>query len=80
MCLDMHVEKTSPNSKGYCSVAKWLSDKDEQYKKEFDELIANDSASTAALHRFFCDNSDFPIGLTSFKTHRNGWCSCGIKR
>jgi hypothetical protein len=76
----MGVEKrVAPNSKGYCSMANWLSKKDEQFKEEFEELLANDSASTASLYRFLADNADMFPGLTSFKSHRNKWCSCGSK-
>lgn len=70
------METTRPNARGYCSVANWLLDKDEDYKKEFGELLKDQYLSTATLHRFFTSNSiNFP-GLTSFKTHRNKWCSC----
>jgi len=73
------VERTHPNAKGFCSVANWLTTKDDQFKEEFEELLSNDGVSTASLHRFFSDNTDTFPGLTSFKSHRNKWCSCGSK-
>lgn len=79
MCLDRFVERTPPNAKGYCSIANWLSTKEEVFKEEFEELLINDGASTAGLHRFFSSTSDTFPGLTSFKSHRNNWCSCGSK-
>lgn len=80
MWLTMGVEeRIPPNSKGYCSVANFLSQKDEQWVAEFEETLAIDSASSASLHRFFCNNQAFFPGLTAFKTHRNKWCSCGNK-
>jgi hypothetical protein len=60
-------------------VAKFLSTKDDAFRQEFEELLANDSASTASLHRFLSSNNDMFPGLTSFKSHRNKWCSCGSK-
>jgi hypothetical protein len=73
------VERTPPNAKGYCSIANYLSSKDEVFVQEFEELLANDFASTASLYRFFSTNADMFPGLTSFKSHRNKWCSCGSK-
>jgi hypothetical protein len=73
------VERTPPNAKGYCSIANYLTGKDETFVKEFEEILANDSVSTASLHRFFFTNTDMFPGLTSFKSHRNKWCSCGSK-
>jgi len=76
----MGMEKTPPNARGYCSVAKFLSTKDEAFLQDFNELLLNDNASTAILHRFLSANADMFPGLTSFKHHRNKWCSCGSKR
>jgi hypothetical protein len=75
----MAMEKTPPNARGYCSVANFLTSKDEEFRKEFEELLANDSASTASLHRFLWSNDNTFPKLTTFKSHRNKWCSCGSK-
>jgi hypothetical protein len=68
------------NARGYCSVASWLSEKDELFCQEFNSLLANDSASTASLHRFLLGKDENFPKLTAFKSHRNNWCSCGSKR
>lgn len=64
------------NSKGFCSMGQWLSSKDEQLRAEVVDLLS-ESASTAALHRFLIAKfDDLDVGLTTFKSHRNKWCSC----
>jgi hypothetical protein len=73
------VERTPPNARNYCSVANWLSDKDDELRKDFDLLLANDSASTASLHRFLYGKDEKFPKITAFKSHRNKWCSCGSK-
>lgn len=64
------------NSKGFCTMGAWLSNKDEQLRNDVIELMST-PASTAALHRFLISKfDDLDVGLTTFKTHRNKWCSC----
>ena len=72
----MRVEK-AVNSKRQCLFSRWLSNKDEQFIAEIADLLSDTSASTASLHRFLnAKFEDFEVGLTSFKFHRNKWCSC----
>lgn len=64
------------NSKGFCSMGQWLASKDEQLKQDLQELFLS-PASTASLHRFLISKfDDLDVGLTTFKSHRNKWCSC----
>lgn len=70
------AERVAPNSKGNCSMGQWLAGKDEQLQQDILELLLS-SASTASLHRFLIAKfDDLDVGLTTFKSHRNKWCSC----
>lgn len=62
--------------KPFCSYAKWVAEKDEKTKAEFDAFLKNTTASTASIHRFLQQEYDAPFGLTAFKFHRNKWCVC----
>lgn len=79
MWLYRHVENAQPNSRDYCSVAKYVSEKGDVFKAEFEEILANEIVSTASLHRFFYSTDNTFPKLTAFKTHRNKWCSCVTK-
>ena len=69
-------ERVAPNSKGNCSMGQWLASKEEQLRNDVLELLGT-PASTAALHRFLIAKfNDLDVGLTTFKSHRNKWCSC----
>jgi hypothetical protein len=57
-------------------MGQWLASKEEQLRNDVLELL-NTPASTAALHRFLIAKfDDLDVGLTTFKSHRNKWCSC----
>ena len=68
--------KAGQYSKGKCAVREWLVKQDEKMIEEFNEVLATD-ASTMSLFRFLNINiPDITFGLTSFRIHRNHWCSC----
>jgi hypothetical protein len=70
------VSQKGEYSKGRCAVREWLVTQDEQMIQEFIEVLAEDT-STNALYRFLIANvPSINFGLTSFRTHRNHWCSC----
>lgn len=57
-------------------MGQWLESKDDELKQDIADLLVS-SASTASLHRFLISKfDDLDVGLTTFKTHRNKWCSC----
>ena len=63
-------------SKGRCGVNEWLKLQDDTLILEFRELLATD-ASTMELHRFLRSKfNDLTFSLTTFRTHRNHWCTC----
>jgi len=65
-----------PASKGRCSVGEWLKEQDDQLVAEFKELLET-KTSTLELHRFLVLKfPDLPFRTTTFRSHRNHWCSC----
>jgi hypothetical protein len=68
--------KAGQYSKGRCAVREWLVTQDEKMIEEFKEILGTE-VSTMALHRFLIAHiSSVNFGLTSFRIHRNHWCSC----
>jgi len=63
-------------SKGRCGVNEWLKLQDDKLILEFKEIL-NTDASTMELHRFLQSKFDnLTFSLTTFRTHRNRWCTC----
>jgi lipopolysaccharide biosynthesis regulator YciM len=63
-------------SKGRCGVNEWLKLQDDKLILEFKEIL-NTDASTMELHRFLQSKfDDLTFSLTTFRTHRNRWCTC----
>lgn len=63
-------------SRGRCKVNEWLKTQDEVFYAEFKEIL-DTSTSTMQLYRFLQSKfSDLPFKLTTFRFHRNQWCSC----
>jgi hypothetical protein len=63
-------------SRGKCAVREWLVTQDEKTISEFAEILLED-ISTLALYRFLKTSiSTTNYGVTSFRSHRNHWCSC----
>lgn len=63
-------------SKGKCAVREWLVTQDEEMIKEFNDVLETNT-STMTLHRFLLNTiPNITFGLTSFRVHRNHWCSC----
>jgi hypothetical protein len=73
--------KTSPSiagasSRGRCAVGAWLKQQDPEFIIDFKDILDVDE-STMALYRFLADKfDDLPFKLTTFRLHRNRWCSC----
>jgi hypothetical protein len=68
--------KTGTYSKGRCGINEWLKTQTDEFILDFRDLITSPS-STMELHRFLqAKFSDLPFSLTTFRTHRNKWCSC----
>jgi len=65
------------NKRGTCFVGWWLKSKDDKFVQEFLELLADEKVSTLRLYEFI-DQSypDVEFGLTTFRMHRLGRCSC----
>jgi hypothetical protein len=62
--------------KGRCGVNEWLKTKDDALVADFKELL-DDETSTMEMHRFLRDKfPDLSFSLTTFRSHRNHWCSC----
>lgn len=63
-------------SRGRCSVNEWLKTQDEIFNAEFENLLKT-RTSTMQIYRFLQFKfSDLPFKLTTFRFHRNQWCSC----
>ena len=63
-------------SKGRCGVNEWLKLQDDKLILEFKEIL-NTDVSTMELHRFLQSKfDDLTFSLTTFRTHRNRWCTC----
>ena len=63
-------------TKGRCGVKEWLKTQDEQLINEFFELLEED-ISTMKIYRFLSNKfPDLGFALTTFRSHRNHWCSC----
>ena len=82
MSLKDELEKLSPratsalNSKGRCGVNEWLKNQNDELIVQFKELMDTES-STMEIHRFLQTKfNDLSFSLTTFRTHRNKWCSC----
>jgi hypothetical protein len=74
--LNHSEPSTGRYAKGRCSVREWLNKQTEEMVAEFNEVLATDT-STMALYRFLSSHElDINFGLTSFRSHRNHWCSC----
>ena len=80
--LNLSLDKSTinpfskPNAKGKCSVNEWLKEQDKTLVEEFAEILLTD-VSTMELHRFLKRKfEDLPYSLTTFRFHRNHWCSC----
>lgn len=82
MSLKDELAKLSPRSssgtysKGRCAVNEWLKNQDDELIVQFQELMTTKS-STMEMHRFLQTKfNDLSFSLTTFRTHRNKWCSC----
>jgi hypothetical protein len=74
--LTKPIASAGPASKGRCGVGEWLKTQDEQLVEEFKELL-DTQTSTLELHRFLVLKfPDLPFRVTTFRSHRNHWCSC----
>ena len=78
--LKKRSKSSSPNlgvaSRGRCGVALWLVEQEEEFIKEFKDILTSEEP-TILLYRFLAEKfDDLPFRLTTFKTHRNHWCSC----
>jgi len=63
-------------SKGRCGVNEWLKLQDEALVEDFAELLKEEVA-TMKMYRFLAAKfPDLTFGLTTFRSHRNHWCSC----
>ena len=63
-------------SRGRCGVNEWLKTQDEVFNAEFKEIL-NTRNSTMKLYRFLQFKfPNLPFKLTTFRFHRNQWCSC----
>ena len=82
MSLKDELAKLTPKStsgtysKGRCGVNEWLKLQEDGLILEFRELLET-SASTMEIHRFLQGKfNSLPFSLTTFRSHRNRWCSC----
>jgi len=82
MSLKDELSKLSPKatsgtySKGRCGVNEWLKLQDDTLILEFREIL-DTKVSTMELHRFLQGKfDDLTFSLTTFRSHRNRWCSC----
>ena len=63
-------------ARGKCSVNDWLVSLDAEVSAEVKEILETE-VSTMSLYRFLTSKfSDISFGLTTFRSHRNHWCSC----
>jgi hypothetical protein len=63
-------------SRGRCSVKEWLKTQDEVFNAEFKDVLET-RTSTMQIYRFLQHKfTDLPFKLTTFRFHRNQWCSC----
>jgi len=63
-------------SKGRCGVNEWLKLQEDSLILDFRKLLET-SASTMEIYRFLQTKfADLTFSLTTFRSHRNHWCSC----
>jgi hypothetical protein len=63
-------------SSGRCGVNEWLKTQDEVFITEFKDVLKT-RTSTMHIYRFLQSKfPNLPFKLTTFRFHRNQWCSC----
>lgn len=72
--LGAHIEKLSESKK--CATAAWIEGLAEQEQKAFAQLIE----AKANAQRLYDDltkaGNDLPFGMTTFRMHMKGYCTC----
>lgn len=76
MMLDI-LNKHLEGAKEGCVVGKWVETLTDEEQKAF-ALIKekNELVSLNAMFQDLFDSQDLPFGLTSFRTHFRGTCTC----
>jgi hypothetical protein len=76
--LDNHsfIAASGAASRGRCGVNEWLRKQDDVFNAEFKDVLKT-RTSTMQIYRFLQSKfPDLPFKLTTFRFHRNQWCSC----
>jgi hypothetical protein len=70
--LKQHLEGTKPK----CSAGKWVTEQPEDFQNAFKLISQKSDVNMSTLYRDLSTVDALPFGITTFKSHLKGTCSC----